>query len=130
MLVFGEFIAGNDGRNIYFPFDILNDTAIDVAMEMVKELEISDWEPSEIAQMIENEISSLIPSWKAWGSPREHNDQHSFSYEDDNDDDDDIVHHPFFSSSCSSSHSSLPNLKPPHFHNMNSSPNWLQGKDC
>ncbi|XP_048319792.1 probable serine/threonine-protein kinase WNK5 isoform X2 [Ziziphus jujuba] len=126
---------GNDGRNIYFPFDILNDTAIDVATEMVKELEISDWKPSEIAQMIEKEISSLVPSWNAWGgSPRELNDhQHSFRFEDEDEyDNDDIVHHPFFSSSCSSSHTSLPGLNSPRFHsrnNMNSCSNLLQDDD-
>ncbi|KAJ6765420.1 SERINE/THREONINE-PROTEIN KINASE WNK WITH NO LYSINE -RELATED [Salix purpurea] len=54
-------ISEKDGqtRNIYFPFDIMNDTAIDVAMEMVKELEITDWEPFEIADMIEEQISSF-----------------------------------------------------------------------
>ncbi|XP_039057434.1 probable serine/threonine-protein kinase WNK5 [Hibiscus syriacus] len=54
-------------RNIYFPFDILNDTAIDVALEMVKELDIDDWEPLKIADMIEEEISSLVPTWKDRG---------------------------------------------------------------
>jgi WNK lysine deficient protein kinase len=123
---------GDNGRNIYFPFDIFNDTAIDVAMEMVKELEISDWEPSEIAHMIEKEISSLIPSWKVWGtSPKEHHDhdhdhqhqQHSFSYEEEEDDDDDIVHNPFFSSSCSSSHSSFQAVNSLQFR---PGTNWLQ----
>ncbi|KAJ8753851.1 hypothetical protein K2173_000105 [Erythroxylum novogranatense] len=70
-------------RNIHFPFDILNDTTIDVAMEMVKELEISDWEPVEIAEMIEEEISSLIPTWKDWGFNQIHHQQHSYSYEDE-----------------------------------------------
>lgn len=50
-------------RNVYFPFDILNDTPIDVAMEMVKELEIVDWEAEEIAEMIGGEISALVPNW-------------------------------------------------------------------
>lgn len=92
-------------RNIYFPFDTVNDTAMDVAMEMVKELEISDLEPLEIAQMIEEEIIALVPAWKGWGTsqcPR----QHSFRYEEE--DDDFSNHHPFFSSSSrSSSHGSL-----------------------
>lgn len=127
-MLFSWCITGNNGRNIYFPFDILNDTATDVAAEMVKELEISDWEPTEIAHMIEKEISSLIPSW---GSSREHHvhqHQHSFSYEDEEDDDDDnIVRHPFFSSSCSSSHNSLQAL-----HSIQCRPgtNWLQGSAC
>lgn len=94
-------------RNIYFPFDIVHDTSIDVAIEMVKELEISDWEPLEIAGMIEEEISSLVPTWKDWGASHYHN-QHSFSYEEE--EDDDGTHHPFYSSSssCSSSVSCLP----------------------
>ena len=102
-------------------------------MEMVKELEISDWEPSEIAHMIEKEISSLIPSWKVWGtSPQEHHDhdhqqQHSFSYEEAEDDDDDIVHNPFFSPSCSSSHSSFQALNSLQFR---PGTNWLQGNVC
>ncbi|XP_056176095.1 probable serine/threonine-protein kinase WNK4 isoform X2 [Syzygium oleosum] len=58
-------IADRNGsvRNVYFPFDILNDTLIDVAMEMVKELEIVDWEAEEIAEMIGGEISALVPNW-------------------------------------------------------------------
>lgn len=95
-------------RNIYFPFDIMHDTAIDVAMEMVKELEISDFKPMEIAEMIEERISSLIPSWKECGLSQVHRPQHSFSYEDDEDDDDDGMRHPFYAnSSHSSSQASL-----------------------
>ena len=104
-----HFLYNNAGhaRNIYFPFDIVNDTAIDVAIEMVKELEIRDWEPLEIAGMIEEEISSLVPTWKDWGSSQCHN-QHSFSYDEEEEDDD--THYPFYSSSssCSSSVSCLP----------------------
>ncbi|XP_031264579.1 probable serine/threonine-protein kinase WNK5 isoform X2 [Pistacia vera] len=117
-------ISDKDGhsRNIYFPFDIFNDTATDVALEMVKELEITDWEPLEIAEMIEEEISSLVPNWKEYcGSPNFHH-QHSFIYEDDDDDDDAVIHghHPFYSkSSYSSSHASLPDFTP-------SAHNWLQ----
>lgn len=94
-------------RNIYFPFDTVNDTVIDVATEMVEELEITDWEPSEIAEMIEHEVSALVPTWnKEWGSSQNHH-QHSFSYEEE-EDDDDGTHHPFYSfSSCSSSQASL-----------------------
>ncbi|KAJ0809473.1 putative protein kinase WNK-NRBP family [Helianthus annuus] len=50
-------------RNVYFPFDILNDTPDEVAYEMVKELEITDWDPSDISDMIEGEISGLVPNW-------------------------------------------------------------------
>ncbi|KAF5737281.1 serine/threonine-protein kinase WNK5 isoform X1 [Tripterygium wilfordii] len=103
-------ISAKDGhnRNIYFPFDVMNDTAIDVAMEMVKELEISDLEPSEIAEMIELEISSLIPTWKEPGFCDIHH-QYSFNCEEeDDDDDDDGTQYPFYSiSSRSSSYASL-----------------------
>ncbi|KAJ1392109.1 Serine/threonine-protein kinase, active site [Sesbania bispinosa] len=92
-------------RNIYFPFNTINDTAIEVAMEMVKELEISDLEPLEIAEMIEEEISALVPTWKDWGNSK-YQRQYSFNYEEE---DDISNHHPFFSSSSrSSSHGSLP----------------------
>ncbi|XP_022721908.1 probable serine/threonine-protein kinase WNK5 [Durio zibethinus] len=96
-------------RNIYFPFDIVNDTAIDVALEMVKELEIDEWNPLEIADMIEEEISSLVPTWKDWGSSQVHH-QHSFKYEDEDDDaEHNGIHHPFYAtSSHSSSQVSLP----------------------
>ncbi|MED6111157.1 putative serine/threonine-protein kinase wnk5 [Stylosanthes scabra] len=103
-------------RNIYFPFDTINDTAIDVAMEMVKELEISDLEPMEIAEMIEEEVSALVPTW--WGNSNKYQRQHSFSFEEEQeqDYDDDYIsnnndNNPFFSlSSRSSSHGSLPML--------------------
>lgn len=116
-------------RNIYFPFDTINDTAMDVAIEMVRELEINDLEPLEIAQMIEEEILALVPTWKDWG-PSQCPRQHSFTYEEEEDDDDDISnHHPFFSSSSqSSSHGSLPMLsfssKNNHF---SVAQDWLQG---
>lgn len=122
-------VTDRDGhaRNIYFPFDIFNDTATEVALEMVKELEIPDWEPLEIAEMIEQEISCLVPNWKECGSPQFQH-QHSFSYQDEDDDnDDDGMHHPFYcNSSHSSSHASLPAI----FTNyVNSSPNRLQQED-
>ncbi|CAL0307695.1 unnamed protein product [Lupinus luteus] len=100
-------IPDKDGsvRNVFFPFEIFTDTPIDVAMEMVKELEISDREPFEIANMIEAEISALLPQRRgsnyadAW---------HTFSYQVD---DDEGPHHHFRSfSSCSSSQESLTGL--------------------
>ncbi|KAI4331630.1 hypothetical protein MLD38_029802 [Melastoma candidum] len=96
-------------RNIYFPFDIVNDTAIDVAVEMVKELEITDKEPMEIATMIEDEILSLVPTWENSGLPRDVR-QHSFSHQEDGDDDeDDNTGRPFFAASSPlSSLASLP----------------------
>ncbi|KAG9455182.1 hypothetical protein H6P81_008086 [Aristolochia fimbriata] len=59
-------IADEEGnvKNVYFPFDIFSDTSIDVAAEMVKELEITDREPHEIAEVIDEEISALVPHWK------------------------------------------------------------------
>ncbi|KAG2672906.1 hypothetical protein I3760_13G063400 [Carya illinoinensis] len=97
-------IANKDGstRNIFFPFDILTDTPIDVATEMVKELEIADWEPFEIAYMIEGEISALVPHWKRWdlSHPEAY---HTFNYQDEENDDDGDPHHPFRSFSSHSS---------------------------
>ncbi|XP_050371339.1 probable serine/threonine-protein kinase WNK4 [Argentina anserina] len=100
--------ADKDGahRNIFFPFDILNDTPIDVATEMVKELEIIDWEPYEIAKMIEGEISVLVPDWKTEA-------YHAFNYQDD--DDNDGPHYHFHScSSDSSSQSPFSGLMSSH----------------
>lgn len=100
------------GRNIYFPFDILNDTAMEVAMEMVKELEITDWEPFEIAEMIDGEISAIVPHWKKWDLS--HSEAyHTFNYKDH---DDDAL---YSVSSCSSSQVSLSGFIT-HNHN------WLQ----
>uniref|UniRef100_A0A2P2M6P7 non-specific serine/threonine protein kinase n=1 Tax=Rhizophora mucronata TaxID=61149 RepID=A0A2P2M6P7_RHIMU len=100
-------IANKDGssRNIYFPFDIIHDTPMDVAMEMVKELEIDDWEPHEIAEMIDGEISALAPSRKKWYLP-DIEAYHTFDYQKD-----DGHENPFPSpSSCSSSQASLSEL--------------------
>lgn len=52
-------------RNIYFPFDIDTDTALGVAAEMIDELDITDHEVTRIADMIDGEVSSLVPEWKA-----------------------------------------------------------------
>ncbi|CAM8896705.1 unnamed protein product [Rhodiola kirilowii] len=51
-------------RNIYFPFDIENDTALSVATEMVAELDLTDQDETNIADMIDGEIASLVPDWK------------------------------------------------------------------
>ncbi|KAL9320131.1 hypothetical protein ACSQ67_011970 [Phaseolus vulgaris] len=101
-------ISQKDGscRNVYFPFDIYTDTPIDVAIEMVKELEITDLKPSDIASMIEGEISVLLPNWRNSNCP---DTWHTFSYNDDKDNED--PHHHFHSvSSCSSSQESTPGL--------------------
>eukprot|EP01018_Ginkgo_biloba_P015235 Gb_00554 [translate_table: standard] len=60
-------IADKEGRvrNIYFPFDVESDTAMSVASEMVAELDIADQDVTEIADMIDEEISTLVPDWKA-----------------------------------------------------------------
>lgn len=107
---------------------------MDVATEMVKELEITDWEPSEIAKMIEEEIFALIPSWKEWAASPENN-QHSFVYEED--DDDDERYHPFCSyASESPSRDSFQDLsiscenqsQSPHGNLMTPQEDWFQGK--
>ncbi|CAN6802926.1 unnamed protein product, partial [Brassica oleracea] len=84
-------------RNIHFPFSIVSDTPLEVALEMVKELEITDWDPLEIAAMIENEISLLVPNWSAHEDPSLLH--HSFGHEDD--DDNGRRTRPFYSAACS-----------------------------
>ncbi|KAL9236157.1 hypothetical protein vseg_010858 [Gypsophila vaccaria] len=108
-------------RNVHFPFDIVKDTAIDVATEMVKELDITDWEPQEIAEMIEEELSSLVPEWKDMNSPKSLQ-QHSFNYDDDNDDDE---NRPPFLSSRSPSHGSLTGSGDPREEPLSNDPNSL-----
>ncbi|KAK8958583.1 putative serine/threonine-protein kinase WNK1 [Platanthera guangdongensis] len=51
-------------RNIYFPFDVENDTALGVAAEMIAELNITDHNVIQIAEMIDGEVSSLVPGWR------------------------------------------------------------------
>ncbi|CAM0906407.1 unnamed protein product [Alopecurus aequalis] len=60
-------ITDDDGRvrNIYFPFDVEADTALSVATEMVGELDITDHEVTRIAEMIDGEVSALVPDWMA-----------------------------------------------------------------
>lgn len=68
-------IADSSGkiRNIHFPFDIEVDTSIDVASEMVEELDLTDHDVSVIAAMIDSEIQSHIPDW----APRELSTRHN-----------------------------------------------------
>nr|GEU71325.1 probable serine/threonine-protein kinase WNK5 [Tanacetum cinerariifolium] len=97
------FISDKNGKtkNIYFPFDIESDTAHDVSTEMVKELEINDWEPFDIAEMIDKEIVSLIPTWKKGPMQSLQSlNVHSFCYDQD---DDNNTPHPFHSPSSHSS---------------------------
>ncbi|CAN6348788.1 unnamed protein product [Urochloa humidicola] len=93
---------GNNVRNIYFPFDLVSDTAMEVAQEMVKELSITDREPSEIAAMIDQEIQRLLP---------EREQQHEYNVyaaHDGNDDDENEE-------------------RPPPFYYLSSSPTTSQG---
>lgn len=73
-------IADKEGRirNIYFPFEIENDTALSVAAEMVDELDITDQDVTKIADMIDGEIATLVPDWKR-GVELEENPQRSTS---------------------------------------------------
>lgn len=88
-------IGDKDGhmRNIYFPFDILSDTPMDVANEMVKELEITDRDPEDIAEVIAQEISTLVPKWNGVHAEENQPDHHVYNYEDDVDDGN---RHPFY----------------------------------
>lgn len=103
-----------DVRNVFFPFDIVSDTPMDVANEMVKELEINDWRPIEIANMIDAEISGLVPDWKIGGLFHVGNDQ-----------EDDFEHHNPFSPSSSSHMSVLSSIKSHMTDGKHQ--NWLQG---
>jgi len=94
--------ATGHARNIYFPFDMASDTAAEVAQEMVKELDITDREASEIAAMIQQEIGRLLPG------RAQQQQQHEYTYAG-RDDDDDERPPPFccyLSSSPASSHGS------------------------
>ncbi|RLM59029.1 hypothetical protein C2845_PM18G13830 [Panicum miliaceum] len=114
--------AGNNVRNIYFPFDMVNDTATEVAEEMVKELEIRDRDPSEIAAMIEQEIERLLPGRKQ---------QHEYTMYAAHDDDDENVERspPFYylSSSPTSSQGSVCGVGPYASGGFSSMPTWPKG---
>ncbi|KAK4355948.1 hypothetical protein RND71_024919 [Anisodus tanguticus] len=118
-------IADKEGdvRNVYFPFDIVTDTPTEVANEMVKELEITDWKPHEIANMIDGEISGLVPQWKKWNQ-FESIDYHVLSYKDDDND----RHNPFQGFSSSSSQVSLSGLLSSQVIDVNTKDrHWLHG---
>lgn len=51
-------------RNIYFIFYVEIDTALSVATEMVEELDITNYDATQIAEMIDSEISTLVPDWR------------------------------------------------------------------
>lgn len=51
-------------RNIYFHFDVENDTAFGVASEMVAELNMTDHDVMRITGLIDGKVSSLVPEWQ------------------------------------------------------------------
>lgn len=116
-------VIGN-AKNVYFTFDTVNDIAIDVATEMVKELEIIDWDPLEIAVMIKKEVSKLIPNWEEWNNfiPKNHH-QDSFNYENEEEEEDNVTPNPFYS--CSSYASSSNSLQ--GFYSLYDNPHQLGG---
>lgn len=58
------FVLAGHVRNIYFPFDVEADTPLNVAVEMVSELDITEYEVTRIAEMIDGELEALVPGWK------------------------------------------------------------------
>ncbi|CAM0950466.1 unnamed protein product [Alopecurus aequalis] len=109
-------------RNIYFPFDIAGDTATEVATEMVKELDIEDRDPSEIAAMIEQEIVRLVPDWVG-GNGGDQQEYYTYADDDDNEE-----QPPFYylSSSPTSSHGSHCGVVPTASGLHGGSGDWLQ----
>lgn len=59
-------IADQEGpaRNIHFHFYIDSDTALGVASEMIEQLDLSDQDVTEIADLIDTFIAELVPGWK------------------------------------------------------------------
>lgn len=91
-------------------------------MEMVKELEISDWEPFEIADMIEGEISALVPNWNR-SELTNHSLSFSYAEEDDN-----VSHHTFRSVSSSSQATTLGLISSPRTNqNISNGFSWFPG---
>ncbi|MCO5563863.1 hypothetical protein L7F22_017513 [Adiantum nelumboides] len=65
VLVRFRIISSKGGvRYIQFDFELETDTAIDVANEMVTELDLIDQDPTVIAGMIDAELMALLPDWK------------------------------------------------------------------
>ncbi|KAJ1273804.1 hypothetical protein BS78_05G012700 [Paspalum vaginatum] len=98
--------ASGHARNIYFPFDMASDTAAEVASEMVKELDITDRDASEIAAMIEQEIDRLLP-----GRAQQHEYTYASCAAHDDDDDNEAAE----------------GERPPPFCYLSSSPTSSQG---
>lgn len=61
-------IADQEGpaRNIHFHFYMDSDTALGVANEMIEQLDLSDQDVTEIADLIDTFIAELVPGWKPW----------------------------------------------------------------
>ncbi|CAM0152455.1 unnamed protein product [Urochloa decumbens] len=115
--------GNNNVRNIYFPFDLVSDTAMEVAQEMVKELSITGREPSEIAAMIDQEIQRLLP---------EREQQHEYNVYAANNDDDENEERPppfyYLSSSPTSSQGSLYGVGPYTSSGLHGS-GWCKGHE-
>lgn len=52
-------------RNIHFAFYLDSDTAISIAEEMVEQLDLSKEDVAVIAELIDNLLAKLVPSWKS-----------------------------------------------------------------
>ncbi|CAM0152220.1 unnamed protein product [Urochloa decumbens] len=115
--------GNNNVRNIYFPFDLVSDTAMEVAQEMVKELSITGRDPSEIAAMIHQEIQRLLP---------EREQQHEYNVYAANNDDDENEERPppfyYLSSSPTSSQGSLYGVGPYTSSGLHGS-GWCKGHE-
>ncbi|KXG27607.1 probable serine/threonine-protein kinase WNK8 isoform X2 [Sorghum bicolor] len=120
--------ATGHARNIYFPFDMASDTAAEVAQEMVKELDITDRDASEIAAMIQQEIGRLLP-----GRAQQQQQQHEYTYAGRDDDDENDEERPppfccYLSSSPASSHGSHCGVGPYGFPGQRGG-GWSKGAD-
>lgn len=59
------FVLTGQARNIHFTFYLDSDTAISIAEEMVEQLDLSNEDVIVIAELIDNLIRKLAPSWKS-----------------------------------------------------------------
>ncbi|CAA6654637.1 unnamed protein product [Spirodela intermedia] len=108
-----------EAQNIYFPFDVVSDSPMDVATEMVRELEITYRDPSQIAEMIAREVSALVPDWK--DPETGEGQQQSYVYGDEDDS------HPFHELSSSTSTQGSMSYSLPSHHTGVPQPLWTKG---